>query len=335
MKNNKKRKEGFTLLEVVISMALITIISVGMYNGYMIIIKQTKAGQEKQSAALEGKKIIEEMQVAINDNSFNVNNDGTELEIGNNTRFEKQPTDSDGVYTRFLDKDFTSATDETSAKYTEKIAITNVNAGNVKFDYNEDANAGGVNCKFDISKEQLIDKSIKNYIYDDTNKSNKTELEDQDKIMLSIYLKNGEDNNSRVIEINNSKGVPILSKTLPLTGRIDIIVNFNNYKQINSSVTKPVDVNVYNKIADVPNIYVEKSSSIDVDVKAIKGKMNLYDNRAENPQQASIDALKSIKVEIRDYIKNKNYETSQDANKKQWEDNDNLFTGYSKKNIHK
>lgn len=331
MKDNKRKKEGFTLLEVVISMAIITILSVGIYNGYMIIIKQTKAGEVKQSAALEGKKIVEEIQAAIEDKSFNVSN--TELRIGHShITLEKQGADSAGVYTRFLDKDFNNVP-ETSAKYTEKITITNINADSFKFDYNEDANVGDVNCKFDISKEQLLDKSIKNYIYDEENKSIKPELEDQDKIILSMYLKNGENNNSRIIEINNSKGVLILNKTLPLTGKVNIIINFNNYKQIESSIPKPVEINVYNKITDVPNIYVEKSSAINVDVKIIKGKMNLYDNRPENPDQADIGALKNIKVEIRDYLKNKNYEMSQDENKIKWEDKDNLFTGYSKKNI--
>mgnify|MGYP001061461263 FL=1 len=35
MKNISKKKSGFTLLEVIISIAIISILSVGIYNGYM------------------------------------------------------------------------------------------------------------------------------------------------------------------------------------------------------------------------------------------------------------------------------------------------------------
>ena len=78
MKNNSKKYGGFALIEVVICMAILSIISIGIYDGLMIIIKQTKSGQVKQAAALEGKKIIEAMQAT----SFGVS--GSELDLGNN-----------------------------------------------------------------------------------------------------------------------------------------------------------------------------------------------------------------------------------------------------------
>lgn len=85
MKSNSKRHEGFTLLEIVISMAIIAIISVGVYNAYVMIIKQTKAGEVKQTAALEGKKVIEGIKsskfsnsiLSLDDKTINLNQDNT------------------------------------------------------------------------------------------------------------------------------------------------------------------------------------------------------------------------------------------------------------------
>ena len=40
MKNISNKKSGFTLLEVIISIAIIAILSVGIYNGYMLLSYQ-------------------------------------------------------------------------------------------------------------------------------------------------------------------------------------------------------------------------------------------------------------------------------------------------------
>lgn len=58
------------MLEVIISMALIAIISVGVYNAYLLLIKQTKDAQVKQTAALKGKNVIEEIKVATKMENF-------------------------------------------------------------------------------------------------------------------------------------------------------------------------------------------------------------------------------------------------------------------------
>lgn len=62
MKKKSKKRGGFSLVEVVLSMALIAILSIGVYNAYLILIRQTKDGQVKQGAALAGKKIVEEIK---------------------------------------------------------------------------------------------------------------------------------------------------------------------------------------------------------------------------------------------------------------------------------
>lgn len=321
MKNNKRKKEGFTLLEVIISMAIIAIMSVGIYNGYMIIIKQTKAGQVKQSAALEGKKVAEEIQAAIEDNSFTFSD--SEIKIGN-IHISKQSEESTGIYTRFLDEKF-DTTAKITSRYTERITLTQTNesTGGISFSNNSKLNADDTNYKINISKEkQSENQPVNDYIYDATinkdgqeqNKSDKKPLESQDKIMLFMYLE--KNSNVRTVTIKDYKGVDLLSRDLSFnTGKLNIYINFNYYKEIDNSGLKDVQINVYNNTkTDVPNIYVEKSNEVIADVEIFKGQMNLYNNRAGDAQEAKIGTLYDIKVEI-------------------MKDSDILFTGYSKKNI--
>ena len=311
MSNSKKKKEGFTLLEVIISMAIISIMSVGIYNGYILMIKQTKAGQVKQAAALEGKKAIEEIQASIQDSSFS--DSGTELKIGSTTTIGKKLTDS--FYTRNLD-----------GNYVERITVTPTNAdtGGISFNDSSNLNTDDTNYKINISKEKESDNQpVKDYIYgalinangkEESNPDTK-ELESQDKIMLFMYLEKSGD--VRTINIKNYKGNILLNRDLSFsTGKLNIYINFNDYKEIDNLGLKDVQINVYNNTkTDVPNIYVEKSNGLNADVQIFKGQMNLYNNRAEDKEEAKIGNLYDIKVEI-------------------MKDNDILFTGYSKKNIH-
>lgn len=119
MKKKCIKKNGFTLLEVIISMAIIGIISVGIYTGYMIMIRQTKDGQAKQEAALEGKKAAESLQ------STNFTVPGSSLTVGNMT-LEKDVTD----YKRYLNNKYSDTEDngdrvtKDTAKYIESVTFT-------------------------------------------------------------------------------------------------------------------------------------------------------------------------------------------------------------------
>lgn len=68
MNSNSKKSAGFGLIEVIISMAIFGVISIGVYNGYMIMIKQTKDGQVKQTSTLIGKEIVEGIKSVSGDN---------------------------------------------------------------------------------------------------------------------------------------------------------------------------------------------------------------------------------------------------------------------------
>lgn len=105
MKNNSKKHEGFTLIEVVICMAILSIISVALYDGFVIITKQIRAGQVKQSVALEGKNMLEKMKAT----DFVVPSVTTDaaLKIDDQIELQKEENDDGDIfYTRYLKKIF-------------------------------------------------------------------------------------------------------------------------------------------------------------------------------------------------------------------------------------
>lgn len=333
MKNNKIKEEGFTLLEVIISIALISILSVGIYSGYMIIIKHTKAGQVKQETALEGKKIIEEMQ-SIN---FKIpSSTDNKLKIGKNIELTKEG-ESTTAFIRYLDENYNNVTED-SAKFVEKITLTPTKTVNTN--QSIELNTNDVNSEADKIYISKIDS--KDYIYywkyskdnpytPNTNEdteipSSGESVSGVKKIELSVYLNTVTNLNNQNIEIKDYKGQSLLTATKDKDE--NLVVNFSKYKESDGSVPTDVEIeiNVYNNTSTITNIYIEKQKNLNANVVIRRGKIDVYDNRSEDASQGNIGTLYDIKVEISDYTKYKNNEIN--------EDNDNLFTGYSKKNIH-
>lgn len=304
---------------------LLAIISVGIYNGYMIIIKQTKAGQVKQSAALEGKKVIEEIQASIEDNSFNVSNDT--LTIG--TRNIPKQLNSDGVYTRYLDANYEECNKEV-CNYVEEITvtptkvITNINTEKtIGLDTSYETEANKIYISKIGAKDYIAYWKDHNSAYI-PNTSNSTEIPSASvsgsavkKIVIYVYLEPiANDLKNENVIIKDYTGQSLLSTTKDVEE--NFVMNFSKYKDSLGSLVNNVEIeiNMYNKTKKISNVYIEKQKELNVNVEPRSGGINIYDNRTEDLQQRNVGELYDIKVEIN-------------------KDNQNLFTGYSKKNIHK
>lgn len=311
MKSNSKKSKGFGLVEVIISMAIIAIISASIYTGYILAIKNTKSGQVKQAATLEGKKIIEEIKSSdvempgASSSNFSINGDIT---------LTKQETD--GVYLRFLNSNF-EATNENSAKYIEKLTIVptkasiNNNEGNINYQYDEIKNPYEINISNELQNTSVI-SSINGEVI--------PELDSQKEILLSLYVEDG-----GKISIKDYKGssvdLPVEIATVD-DGKLNVVINFSEYKKRGNVSLKGVNINVYNKITSgTLNVYVQKSKEVESNIKIFKGTMNLYDNRADNQQEANIGTLYNIKVELMEYT-----QYLEDQKNKTHDDRNNLFT---------
>ena len=321
MKNNSKRRSGFTLIEVIISMALIAILSIGAYNSYLMIIKITKGGEVKQSAALAGKKTLEVIK-SIDD--FTKSGKDILLSLDNNDVMLKYGSDEYKATEIKLDKDFQVCSDQSNTNadyaYIQSISLTPIKADgqNINIDKNDDTQSSS-NTNV-LEYELSIERNGSDYLLRDK-KNNKTSPLTSLSDRVSIYLDSN--NLEKKITIKDSDGNRLLDTPIELgevlndeskKNEIRLNINFSKYSGAN---LKDVKIYVYNKNEEkncITNIYLQKSQNLNVDVKVNEGKAYIYNNRAEDPSY-KIGDLYDIKTEI----KNKDDET--------------LFTGYSNQNI--
>lgn len=303
------------MLEVIVSMAIISIISASVYTGYAIMIKQTKSGQVKQETALEGKNVIEALQgnsfsvpnATLTVDGMNFNKNGTEFVRYLNNKFKAKEENGDEVT-------------EDTAQYTEKITLTptkvtnsnNSSINNLKLG-NDNPNEG--ENKLYISKNDSGEYIIKYSENDDEEEIPVVNNSDTGKkeMELSVYLtelENEED--TEKIEVLDYKGDNLVDFTKETND--NLIINFDNYKETDDTLPNDtvIKIYIYNKTSTAANLYVEKQKALVVDLEISKGEVNLYNNSADTVYGTLYD----IKVEISD----KNEGT--------------LFTGYYKKNIH-
>lgn len=221
MKKRSSKKDGFTLLEVVISMMLITILSVGVYNAYIMIIRNTKDGEVKQEAALVGKRIVEEIKAQTGNIKKN-EDDNLELTINNRTIIldkneEKYSTiiDLDGYECEIrLHPKMTEYNKDISIGENYYIQYNNILVNNdmmveleSKNILNLEISVDGTSCKIKDDNFNMNSNSIvldfKNYIDNAT-----IEVTNESTTTLNLYILNSKSGSSenRNIKVKNNKG---------------------------------------------------------------------------------------------------------------------------------
>lgn len=327
MKNNLKRRGGFTLIEVIISMAIIAILSVGVYNAYLIIIRNTKEGEVKQSAALAGKKTLEvikgidDFTKSSNDILLSLDNKNIMLSYTNNEYKAEEIK---------LDKDFEVSSDQSNTNndyvYTQIISLTQNKSGGKIINIDKNDNTQGSNGINILKHEFSLEGNENNYLIkdiDNNKTSNLTIVSSTVPIYLLLESKSAGGKIEKEMKIKDAYGTVLLERPIELgellegqneKNEVILNINFSKYRGNN---LKDVKIYVYNENEEencITNIYLQKSQDANVYVKVNEGEAYIHNNRAEDPSY-KIGDLYNIKTEI----KNKNNET--------------LFTGYSNQNI--
>jgi prepilin-type N-terminal cleavage/methylation domain-containing protein len=244
MKKRSSKKDGFTLLEVVISMMLITILSVGVYNAYIMIIRNTKDGEVKQEAALVGKRIVEEIKAQ--DGNISTDKDNMTLNIaGQNISLVKNGEDyqmrSDITIDRY---DYAINIQPKKTEKTEGSNSTEIFINDK--DYTGDVLTVGENS---VSDSSNIDSEITGY-----------------KVVL-LTIKN--ENRAKITVGNGSEEeINVVDNK--------IILDFKNYKEtanvtleVTNETTKPLNLYILNSKYNISN---ERN----VTVENKKGSLNEY-----------------------------------------------------------
>ena len=326
MRENNVKKSGFTLLETIVSFGVISIISVGIYTGYAIMIKQTKDAQVKQAAALEAKKSLEALESSdftLGDSSITVKN----------MTFNKDNTD----YKRYLNKDYKDMEDdgnrvpENTAKYIESVTFVPSTALPVSEDTTNEAvtlnpnnNSNSEVDKIYISRMEPNDY-ISYWKYDKNNSYNpKTDenikgisLSGNSKMQLFLYITPiSNDTSNENINIVDYTGKNLITEVKKISD--NLVINFNNYKKADGTLPsgENIEIDVYNQTSTTAKIYLEKQTDLNVDLENRQGEVNLYNNRAQNIDNDIIGSLYDIKISITDT-----------------RTNTELFTGYYKKSL--
>lgn len=282
MKSNPKRREGFTLIEVIISMAIMAIISVGVYNAYLLLIRQTKDGEVKQTSTLIGKQLSEEIKSASGDK-------------------EIIPAADEGV---------------SSIELTDKIHFTK-NGDNYKYTQHFDEKGNPVNSNFRYTAEvELVPKktqSGKSVSINDVSKDDNESIQNYD-----IYIIKTESGQIRAIKdkpndslnIEEDKKILIEMKDSEVnTTEINIgagnlsdlnynNVNKNKTQQMNIDLkycTGKVTIEVTNETKVPLNLCILNKN--DAEVVNKKGILNEY-YRSE--AGSKIGTLYDVKVRISD-----------------------------------
>lgn len=328
MKSVCKKCDGSTLIEIVISMAIIAIISIGVYKGYLLLIKHTKEGEVKQTAALIGKKTVEEIK-SIKVFNGTLNLDGNPITLSEDAITKSYTTPL------HLDAEYKICDDQTNDDYLyiEEITLTpteNSESETITIDKNNISNNISNNNILEDTLYLGKDKINGDYIRDNVSENNVESQDSKIKIYMYIQTKKYENENKKVVTVKDSRGKNllddkelgiVLDKSSNKKNEVNIYMNFKEYIKEASKDLESIEVYVSNKNEEEnseTNIYLQKSSDVNVNVTFNEGEGYIYNDRAQDYESNKVGALYDVEIKIK---------------KKDSEEKDFLFTGHSTQNI--
>lgn len=286
------KKEGFTLIEIVISMAIIIIISFAVYNSYLLLIKQTKDGEVKQTSTLIGKQIIEAIK-SISGNDYNINTqngqvnkeiqltNNLKLNVGDNVGSENQKVYNLSSMPQYYNNRGELLTNQNNARYKAEVTFEpKRNKNNEFISINEIKDSSASNsCNLYVVKtnsgSEVSDKEPKTRVVNTVNEPKIVEIEIQDDNTIEIKGTSIKSNLPITISIN-FKYCNIDTVTIKVTSKTD---NLLVKSPINICIVDNNNAKVESKINGVVNKYYRSSNELGV---LYKIQLNVTDLREEN-----------------------------------------------------
>lgn len=330
MHKNFRSKKGFTLLEIIISMCVISILSVSVYSSYMLIIKIIKSGEEKQQTAIIGKKTLETLKSEAEDKNLEIKKkDDNRLYMNfNGIEFDVKEKENEYIFenTSYLDNKYMEIDKSEDAKYIKTTSIEKVKAENdIAIDLDEKIN-NTINNNISSSRIDVVKKAGEDNIPKIVYGSDEKELlaDYRDKVIIDIYINDsGADKELTLKDYQGNilfDGIKISSKLSNGNNaeKLQLQLNFSGYNMYSNEELKPIEISVFNKSDDNIYIALERSSNVDINCRTLEGEVTYYNNRSASESSIKLGTLYSIKVEI----------------KRNTQNNDEvLFTGYSNHNL--
>lgn len=274
------KNKGFTLVELIISVALIGILLIPVSSMVLSTVRTNKSAEIKQKATLVGQQILEKFR------AIEVNKDGTSFNFTGMTFNEKK---ADNIFV-INDVDGYQVTTTLNKKNTLDDASVDV----PKYD-----------CEYRVGVKNEHPTLIRER--DATNAAKLPIEVSSNKFVLKI-LKSG---NDRIVQLNNNDDLKETVITKDASGTVssnvadkknlNISLNFSDYKLLDQSkyVSNPIIIEIYNEDDKSINLCLEKSENITVNVNTIIGSTRSYDNRPENIEESKVGDIYDITVEVK------------------------------------
>lgn len=280
MKNQYKKHNGFTLVEMIISMALFAILMTPIYSMVISSMSHNKNGAVKQTAALHGQEIIEEIKSG--DIITTKDADGNIIGISKIGDIPISPSTNKGdlgegyeaTVTITKNPSITLHKKSTPEEEALEIKTSNFNINLIS----------GANNTTDIKS--------------DNNNGKLNYLDSEDTLRFVIIAKTEE--NNKLIEIRDKNNNIVLQDgwynlaDADKSNQIKVVVNFGKYKIIN----KNVKISVFNQDNIPLNICLQKSMDLYVKIDTKLGNVRVYDNRSEDGVSSKLGELYDLEVKV-------------------------------------
>lgn len=278
MKNYYKRHDGFTLVEIIISIALFTIMMTAIYSMIISTMNNNKKAAIKQTAGLHGQEVFEEIKSGnavavkdVNNNIIGISKIG-DIDISSNSGKKNFDDDNDGI-----------------GDYEATVTITK----NSSIVIDKDVNP--YKCDISLSGDSKDNLKV-------NNKPMPLEYLPSDCLKLIVNLNISDDKKKNILIIKDENNKEVLTTELLIDpkkdNKINLTIKFSQYKLKNSpddGKYKKVKVIVNNQ-NDIP-LYVSIAESGDLDVVIDKKLGQVSDNRI-NVGMSKPGELYDINVDV-------------------------------------
>ncbi|GAB6169134.1 hypothetical protein JCM1393_15940 [Clostridium carnis] len=275
MKHKRKAKKGMTLIEVIISVTLLSILIIPLSGLVMTTLKTNKMAEYSQKATYIGQSLLEEIK------SYN------EIKIKTDPK-----TGSSGFY--LLDNDFIkkdNSKDTFSGNFQREYLNTDFNV----YVYLEK----DLNLSYESKSQGQIENELKQDYEIKLLKSNNINVNTSTG-NIGNDIKIEFDINSNLKIFNNNDTNPILNSTINGTPKNKILISLSeDFKNIEENIA--LNINIDNKKEERLDIYIKKNKNTKgkVNIASVgKGNIKVYENISDT-EKNNIGDLYKIKVVIK------------------------------------
>lgn len=261
MKIIRGKKKGMTLIEAIISVALLSVLIIPISGLVMTSINTNKRAEIKQEATYIGQKLLEEMKV-YDEIILGVTK---EFQLLNGQKITKVG-ESDNFVGKFI-----------VDKYDVELSLNKDN----QFVYDNNIVSNEINTnEMDVVVEFVSNNTIKynnvNYVISDK---------------LTIKTPN---NDTDELEVINGDGTVIFKVTKASERKNKILFVINN------DFKGDVNIDFHNERDEEVSIYVKKNSAVtgNLNINAFRGKIRIYNN-INNKDKNKIGNLYNINVVVK------------------------------------